>query len=73
MPVPLAQRPPGRTKVYSEAKGPHPQGSPRMLRPLKGEGEAQRSLGVDVTSGNIGRVPRGMQRPLEGEGTAQRC
>ena len=41
-----------------------------MLRPLEGEGEAQRSLGVGVTWGNIRRVPRGMLRPLEGEGGA---
>ena len=41
-----------------------------MLRPLEGEGVAQRSLGVGLTAAPQG--PPRMLRPLEGEGVAQR-
>ena len=39
-------------KELCQAKGPRPQGPPRTGRPLKGEGVAQRSLGV-LNEGNI--------------------
>ena len=37
-----------RGEDVSYAEGQRPEGPPRTLRPLEGEGEAQRSLGVGV-------------------------